>query len=103
MTTGMVTYLCSFVSVLATGIESGDGQMSIAEKAKEVYESEFKARLEAEHRDEFVAIEPVSKSFFIGDTFIDAALAAKEAHPDRTSFVIRIGHDAAFHIGAGAS
>ena len=77
--------------------------MSIAEKAKEVYESEFKARLEAEHRDEFVAIEPVSKSFFIGDTFIDAALAAKEAHPDRTSFVIRIGHDAAFHIGAGAS
>ena len=77
--------------------------MSVAEKAKEVYESELKAQLEAEHHDEYVAIEPVSKSFFLGDTFIDAALAAKQAHPDRKSFVIRIGHDAAFHIGAGAS
>lgn len=77
--------------------------MSIAEKAKQVYESEFKAHLEADHRDEFVAIEPESKSCFLGDTFIDAALAAKQAHPDRKSFVIRIGHDAAFHIGAGAS
>ena len=77
--------------------------MSIAEKAKEVYESELKPQLEAEHRDEFVAIEPVSKSYFLGDTFIDAALAAKQAHPDRKSFVLRIGHDAAFHIGAGAS
>lgn len=77
--------------------------MSIAEKAKEVYESEFKARLEADHFDEFVAIEPVSKSFYLADTFIDAALAAKQAHPDRKSFVIRIGHDAAFHIGADVS
>ena len=77
--------------------------MSIAEQAKDVYEREFKLRLEADHRDEFVAIEPVSKAFFLGDTFIDAALAAKRAHPDRKPFVIRIGHEAAFHIGAGAS
>lgn len=77
--------------------------MSTAEKAKQLYEDELKARMEADHRDQFVAIEPVSKSYYLGDTFIDAALAAKQAHPDRTSFVIRIGHDAAFHIGAGAS
>jgi hypothetical protein len=77
--------------------------MSIAEEAKGVYERELKDRLEAEHGDEFVAIEPVSKSFYIADTFIEAALAAKRAHPDRKSFVIRIGYDAAFHIGAGTS
>lgn len=77
--------------------------MSVAEKAKGLYESEFRTQLEADHRDEFVAIEPDSKSFYLGGTFIDAALAAKEAHPDRKSFVIRIGHDAAFHIGAGVS
>lgn len=77
--------------------------MSIADQAKELYESELKVDLETHHRDEFVAIEPVSRSFFLGDRFIDAALAAKRAHPDRKSFVIRIGHDAAFHIGAGAS
>ena len=77
--------------------------MSISEKAKEVYECELRDRLEAMHRDEFIAIEPTSKSFFLGDTFLAAALAAKTAFPDRKSFVLRIGHDAAFHIGAATS
>ncbi|HSG73503.1 MAG TPA: hypothetical protein VLA12_24010 [Planctomycetaceae bacterium] len=77
--------------------------MSVAEKAKEIYECELKAQLEVDHRDEFVAIEPESKSHFLGDTFIDAALAAKHAYPERKSFVIRIGHEAAFHLGAATS
>ena len=74
--------------------------MSIAAQAKQFYESELKAKLEAEHRDEFVAIEPESKSFFVAQSFIDAGLAAKKAYPKRKSFVIRIGHEAAFHLGA---
>lgn len=77
--------------------------MSIADRAKEIYENDFKPQLEARHRDQFVAIEPVSKSYFLGNTFIAAALAAKRAHPGRKSFVIRIGHEAAFHIGASTS
>ncbi len=76
--------------------------MSTAEQAKRVYDSRLKAQLEAEHRDRFVAIEPVSGSFFLGDEFIDAAMAAKKAYPDRKSFVIRVGHEAAFHIGGFA-
>ena len=76
---------------------------SIAKKAKEVYEEDLRERLEARHRDEFVAIEPASRSYFLGNTFIAAALAAREAFPGRKSFVIRIGHEAAFHLGAGAS
>lgn len=77
--------------------------MSIAEKAREVYELELKDQLEAIHRDKFVAIEPTSRAYFLGETFIAAALAAKEAFPGRKSFVMRIGHDAAFHIGAATS
>ena len=77
--------------------------MSVADEAKRVYEGELKQRLEAKHRDNYVAIEPVSKSHFLGDTFINAAMAAKAAYPDRKSFVIRIGHEAAFHIGAGTT
>jgi hypothetical protein len=77
--------------------------MSVAEQAKRVYETRLKAELEAKHRDRFVAIEPVSESFFLGDQFIDAALAAKKAFPNRKSFVIRVGHEAAFHIGGFAS
>jgi len=77
--------------------------MSISKDAKQVYEIELKDQLEAKHRDRFVAIEPTSKAYFLGDTFIDAAMAAKNAFPDRRSFVLRIGHDAAFHIGAASS
>ena len=77
--------------------------MSVSDAAKRIYESDLKIHLEAEHTDRFVAIEPESKAYFVGDTFIAAALAAKTAFPSRTSFVLRIGHDAAFHIGAATS
>jgi hypothetical protein len=76
--------------------------MSIAEDAKRVYET-LRDRLEAGHLDQFVAIEPESQNHFLGQTFIEAAMAAKNAFPDRKSFVLRIGHDAAFHIGASTS
>lgn len=77
--------------------------MSTADRSKEIYNRDLKVRLEESHPDEFVAIEPESKSYFVGDTFIDAALLARRAHPDRKVFVIRIGHEAAFHFGASSS
>lgn len=77
--------------------------MSVAESAKKVYEEDLQSRLEQEHKDDFVAIEPSSRSFFLGKTFLEVALAAKKKFPDRKSFVIRIGHEAAFHIGVFTS
>jgi hypothetical protein len=77
----------------------GGSLMSVAEAAKLVYEEDLRTRLEQEHRDDFVAIEPHSRSYFVGETFLEVALAAKEAYPHRKSFVIRVGHEAAFHIG----
>ena len=74
--------------------------MSIAEAAKRIYQSDLRETLESEHRDQYLAIEPESKSHFLGKTFLEAAMAAKNAFPHRKSFVLRIGHDAAFHIGA---
>ncbi|MCG8448394.1 MAG: hypothetical protein MI725_02285 [Pirellulales bacterium] len=77
--------------------------MTIAEQAKQVYETQLKQQLESKYRDQFVAIEPQSESFFVEEQFVDAAMAAKKAYPDRKSFVIRIGHEAAFHLGAASS
>lgn len=73
--------------------------MSVAEAARSLYETKLKSELESGNRDRYLAIEPVSGSYYLGDAFLDAALAAKQAHPDRKSFVLRIGHDAAFHLG----
>ena len=74
--------------------------MSVAKEAKAVYDADYREQLEADHFGEFVAIEPESRDSFVAKTFIDAALAAKERHPTRKSFVIRIGYEAAVHIGA---
>lgn len=74
--------------------------MSLAEVAKQFYEAELKQDLERTHRDQYVAIEPYSRSYYLGTTSIKAAMAAKQAHPNQKSFLIRIGHDAAFHLGA---
>jgi hypothetical protein len=77
--------------------------VSIAKDAKELYERELRRSLEANHKDEYVAIEPESRTYYLGETFIAAALAARQAYPDRKPFIIRIGHEAAFHLGAGKS
>lgn len=77
--------------------------MSVANEAKQFYEAELKVELEAKHRDEFVAIEPVSRSYYVARSSIEASLAAKNAHPDRKSFLIRIGHPAAFHMGSAGA
>ncbi len=77
--------------------------MSIAEQAKAVYESALRQKLEEKYCGHYIAIEPVSGAYYVEKEFVDAAMAAKRAHPEHKSFVIRIGHEAAFHIGAWTS
>jgi hypothetical protein len=77
-------------------------QPGIAERAKALYQDRLREILESRHRDEFVAIEPSSGNYFLGKSFVEAALAAKKSHPDHEVFVIRIGHEAAFHLGAAS-
>ncbi len=74
--------------------------MSVAMQAKAVYEADLRSRLEAKNHGDFVAIEPDSRESFVAPTFMEAAMAAKAAHPDKKSFVIRVGYEAAVHIGA---
>ena len=73
---------------------------AVAEKAKRIYEERLRAELEPNNRDKFVAIEPDSGDYFVGSTYGESVMAARNAHPKRISFVIRIGHEAAIHLGA---
>lgn len=75
-----------------------DETRSVIEQSKQIYE-QHKERLEAEHRDRYVAIEPESGDCFLADTFDNAVQAARAKYPSRLSHTIRIGHEAAFHIG----
>ncbi len=58
---------------------------SVIERAKAVYEQRLRRELEANHRDQFVAIEPESEEYFIADTFDAAVKSARSKHPSRMS------------------
>lgn len=69
-------------------------------RAEEVYESRLRESLEDKHRDKFVAIEPDSGKFYLGQTLSEAMSAAHEAHPNRLAHAMRVGHATAIHFGA---
>jgi hypothetical protein len=72
---------------------------AVIERAKQIYAEQLQAVLESQHRNRFVAIEPESGDYFLGDTFDEAVQSARAKHPSRLSHTIRIGHRAAFHLG----
>lgn len=71
----------------------------LAQSATEFYEAELRQTLEATHSNEFVAIDPESRSYYFGRTLSGAVQAAKRAQPGRLSYVMRVGHRAAVEIG----
>ena len=71
----------------------------LARTATEYYDTELRADLEITHPNEFIAIEPQSRTYFFGRTLSDAIQAAKRAQPGRLSYVMRVGHRAAVEIG----
>jgi hypothetical protein len=72
---------------------------SVIDRAKQIYANQLQRDLESQHVDRFVAIEPESGEYFLGDTFDEAVKSARTKYPSRLSHTIRIGHRAAFHIG----
>jgi hypothetical protein len=73
---------------------------SVIERAKRIYAEKLQAALEPQNLNRFVAIEPESGDYFLGNTFDEAVKLARARHPSRLSHTIRIGHRAAFHLGA---
>ncbi len=72
---------------------------SVIDRAKQIYSVRLQAELEPRHIHRFVAIEPESGDYFLGDTFDEAVNSARTKYPSRLSHTIKIGHSAAFHIG----
>jgi hypothetical protein len=72
---------------------------SVMDRAKRIYANQLQTELESQHMNRFVAIEPESGEYFLGNTFDEAVKSAKTKYPSRLSHTIRIGHRAAFHLG----
>jgi len=72
---------------------------SVGEKARQLYEDKLRAELEEYSMNKFVAIEPLSGDYFLGDTLSDAIGAARTKHPDRLAHAMRVGRKAAIEFG----
>ncbi len=72
---------------------------NIAIRAKSIYEADLREELEKSSMNRFVAIEPDSGHFYVGDTLSDAIAKARDQHPGQVVHAIRVGHRAAVHLG----
>jgi len=76
-----------------------DKSQRVADKARTLYREKYRAELEESNHGAFICIEPESGEFFLGATFDDAVNRAIDAHPDRLTHTLRIGHVASLHLG----
>lgn len=74
----------------------------LAESGQRLYDKRLRTILEPDHEGEFVAIEPESERYFLGQTGLAALRAGRREMPDKLFYLLRVGSDAAYHLGAMA-
>lgn len=75
---------------------------AVIARGQSLYEDVLKAELEGEHFGRFVAIDPETGRYFIGDTSAEALGAAHDALPSARFYLTRVGYETAHHIGGHA-
>jgi hypothetical protein len=80
--------------------KSTSANEAIIARGEQIYEDQLRARLESDHKGRFVAIDPESGDYFLGDTDTQAVLAGLKAMPETRFFVRRIGHEVTHRLGS---
>jgi hypothetical protein len=70
----------------------------LIKRGQEYYDRYLKNTLEPDKVGSFVAIEPESGQFFVGQTGSAALVAARTAIPDHLFYLVRIGYKTADRI-----
>jgi len=63
----------------------------VATAGQEIYDSKVKQLLEPKSNGLFVAIEPTTSSYFVGNTILEAIEKAELTSPNANFHVVRIG------------
>ncbi len=66
----------------------------IADKGTKIYE-QIKADYDPKEKGKFLAIDVDSEKVYLGNTSAEAVVFAKQNHPDKVFYVIKIGFDVA--------
>ncbi len=71
----------------------------IIEQGDRIYEEQLKNLLEPQHTGRYVAVEPETVRYFLGDTGTEALVAAHQAMPQSLFYLKRVGHEVTHRIG----
>jgi hypothetical protein len=88
---------------MSTSLNSTPPLSKLDQDGEDLYETQLKAILEPQHSGEFVAIEPSSGRYFLGETATAALVAARTAMPKSLFFLTRVGRTSAHKIGGHES
>ena len=72
---------------------------TLSENGQRLYDERLRELLEPQHTGEFVAIEPDTGRYFLGDSGLTALRAGRQALPEKLFYLLRVGSDAAYHVG----
>lgn len=67
----------------------------LASKGKQIYAT-LQEKLEPEHRGKIVVIDPDTGDYFLGDTLLEADRKARQKHPDKVFYAVKIGYPAVY-------
>jgi hypothetical protein len=84
-------------------MEGAQGSDHVAESGQRLYDERLRELLEPDHAGEFIAIEPDSERYFLGATGLSALKAGRREMPNKLFYLLRIGSDAAYHLGGYGS
>ena len=79
--------------------ENTEPSDALSEGGQRLYDERLREQLEPEHNGQFVAIEPNTEQYFLGDTGLAALRAGRKALPDKLFYLLRIGSDATYRVG----
>ena len=72
---------------------------TLIQEGQSIYDTQLRVLLEPDHIGEFVAVEPSSGRYFLGQSATAALVAARDAMPESQFFLTRVGRNAAHKIG----
>ena len=72
---------------------------TLARDGEALYNTQLRAELEPQHSGEFVAIEPLSRRYFLGPTATAALVTARNTMPESQFFLTRVGKGSAHKVG----
>lgn len=72
---------------------------NFVEKARKFYENVIRQKLSVEENGKFIAVEPDSGDYFIGESGREAIEKAQTVYPDKVFYLARFGYKTAYSLG----